>query len=308
MKLLSARFPDQPNFADWRIYDHCAVVTRLYSVFAAFVEDVLEEWLSFLSRLTAKYEDLNERIRDQHRDGVGRLLSQLQRRRYRTLTAAQVIGGLHQALNGAEAYELLPQAYFAHDRNYSPEMLAAVFLNAGVDNVTQWMDGHRLVRYFIVNVRVDSTTFEAELKNFLEYRNDAAHGRVDNFLGTEALLQFADFVEAVSGALVERLLEEFCKLRDRRGETVDCGVITEVFTKAGAVVAQIASVSIRTGEAIILRGERFCRFATVQSLQLNDVDVEIVNAETITEVGLRLGQDVREGLRLCKVPIQAGSG
>jgi hypothetical protein len=268
-KQLGAYFADRPNLADWRIYDHCAAVTRLYSVFAGFVEDVLEEWLQFLSRLTPKYEELEGRVRNQHRDGVGRLLSQLERKRYETLTATQVINGLHQGLNGNDVYELLPEAYFAHDRNYGPEVFATVFRNAGVNKVTEWIDGHRLVRSFIVNVRGDSTTFEAELRNFLEYRNDAAHGRIDTFLGTQALLQFADFIEAVSAALVECLLEELWKLREKRGETVVCGAITEVFKKAGVVVAQIAGTSVRTGEVIVLRGERFCRLATVESVQID---------------------------------------
>lgn len=256
-KRLGAAFTDRPDLTYWRIYDHCASVTRLYSVFAAFIEDVLEEWLSLLSQLTPKYEDLDARIRNQHRDGVGVLLSHLERKRYRSLTANQVISGLFQGLNGAATYELLPEAYFSHERNYGPAVLAAVFLNAGVDNLMQWMDGHRLIRGFIVNARGDSTTFEAELRNFLEYRNDAAHGRVDNFLGTEALLQMADFVEVVSAALIERLIEELCRLRERRGETVECGTITEVFARARAVVAQIASTRFERAKRLFCEASAF---------------------------------------------------
>lgn len=305
-KRLSAYLPARPELSDWRIYDHCASVTRLYSVFAALVEDLLEEWLVFLSQLTPRYQDLEQRIRDQHRDGVGRILAQLQHKRYRALTAAQVISGLHHGLTSLEPYELLPEAYFSHDRNYGPAVVDYVFRSAGVDSVTQWVSGHRFVRDFIANVRGDATTFEAELKNFLEYRNDAAHGRVDAFLGTEALLQVAEFIGAASAALVERMLEASCKLRETRGQAMEYGTITEVFPKAHAVVATISHASVRIGDTLMLRGERFCRVATVTSIQINGAHVEVANGGETEEVGLALGDDVRKGLRLCKYPILAG--
>jgi hypothetical protein len=299
-KRLQTRLPSPPELPDWRIYDHCAALTRLYSVFAAFVEDLLEEWLLFLSRSTPKYQDLEERVRNQHRDGVGRILLQIQHKRYRALTTAQIISGLHNGLNDGNPYELLPQAYFSHDRNYGPEILETIFRGAGVDRITQWFDRHRFVRSFIVNIKGDSTTYDAELKNFLEYRNDAAHGRVDNFLGTEALLQTTDFIGAIIGALVERILEASCKLREERGETLDCGSITEVFTKAHAVVVKVANVTLRKGEPLILRGECFCRLSTINSIQIDGNDVEAASSGNATEVGLALGDDVRKGLRLCK--------
>jgi hypothetical protein len=51
---------DIPELTDWRVYHHCAVVTRLYAIYETFVEDLIEDWLILLPSLYSNYSELNE--------------------------------------------------------------------------------------------------------------------------------------------------------------------------------------------------------------------------------------------------------
>ncbi|MBS9393040.1 MAG: hypothetical protein HEQ29_07725 [Dolichospermum sp. LBC05a] len=91
---------DIPELTDWRVYDHCAVVTRLYAIYETFVEDLIEDWLILLPSLYSNYSELNETIRKTHQSGVGRLLQEILKEdnhRYKNLSTQQVMYGL---LNG----------------------------------------------------------------------------------------------------------------------------------------------------------------------------------------------------------------
>jgi MAE_28990/MAE_18760-like HEPN len=47
-----------PSELEWQVYDHCAVVTRLYAIYERFVEDLIAEWLELLPDIVTKYSDL----------------------------------------------------------------------------------------------------------------------------------------------------------------------------------------------------------------------------------------------------------
>jgi hypothetical protein len=40
---LSNLLQDIPKATEWRIYDHCAVVTRLYAIYERFVEELISD-------------------------------------------------------------------------------------------------------------------------------------------------------------------------------------------------------------------------------------------------------------------------
>jgi hypothetical protein len=85
---------DIPELTDWRVYDHCAVVTRLYAIYETFVEDLIEDWLILLPSLYSNYSELNETIRKTHQSGVGRLLQEILKEdnhRYKNLSTQQVM-------------------------------------------------------------------------------------------------------------------------------------------------------------------------------------------------------------------------
>ncbi|MFN6156572.1 MAG: MAE_28990/MAE_18760 family HEPN-like nuclease [Dolichospermum sp.] len=77
--VLTNLFQDIPELTEGRVYDHCAVVTRLYAIYETFVEDLIRDWLISLPELYPNYLNLEESIRNTHQIGVGRLLVELKK-------------------------------------------------------------------------------------------------------------------------------------------------------------------------------------------------------------------------------------
>lgn len=191
-ELFTTLIQDIPRAREWRVYEHCSVVTRLYAIYERFVEDLATDWIQQLPKLFSRYSDLEERVRDTHQMGVGQLLLNLKKNRFRHLSLDRVVRGLFRGVTDEDKYELLPDAFLLHEQNLRKEVLEKLFADAGIPNTWKWVEKHRFVKN-IENI---------ELDELINYRNDAAHGApIDNFLGSEALLELCDFVESLCQAL-----------------------------------------------------------------------------------------------------------
>jgi hypothetical protein len=192
-----------PGVTDWRVYDHCAVVTRLYAIYERFVENLITDWVRLLPSIFPRYVDLEETIQNTHRMGVGRLLCDLKKNRFEHLSIDQVVQGLFRGVTGEEEYALLPDAFLLHEQNLRKGVLEQLLAGAGIQNAWAWVEKHRAVKHFL-EVRVSENTAEGELNELITYRNEAAHGAViDNFLGSNALLELCEFIETLCQALAE---------------------------------------------------------------------------------------------------------
>ncbi|MGK7877532.1 MAG: MAE_28990/MAE_18760 family HEPN-like nuclease [Xenococcaceae cyanobacterium] len=196
---LTALMWSVPSAADWRVYDHCAVITRLYAIYEGFIEDLVRDWIMCLPNIFPRYSDLAEKIRGTHQIGVANLLLELKKKKHRFehLSVEKVVRGLFLGVSGSEdKYELVPDAFLLHDQNLWKEALEKLFADAGIPDAWNWVKEHRDVKHFVKEVLANEKTAEGELKELIGYRNEAAHGAViDNVLGSSTLLEFCNFVE-----------------------------------------------------------------------------------------------------------------
>lgn len=291
-----------PSEREWQVYDHCAVVTRLYAIYERFVEDLIAEWLELLPGIVTKYSDLEERIKDTHQIGVGRLLLDLKKKRFEHLSLNEVIQGLFNGVTGKKKYKLIPDAFLLHEQNLRREVLEKLFADAGISNAWGWVDKHRKVKQFIEEVRGSQNTAEGELNELITYRNDAAHGSiVDDILGTEKLLELGDFVEALCQALAELVTFQVISRQTAIGKAKEIGQITEWFKKHKAGVGKVKEITLSVGRKLFLVNEAssYCRFATIESIMINDISKKRVVITSEQEVGLKFFDiDAKKGLRL----------
>ena len=289
-----------PEARNWRIYDHCAVVTRLYAIYERFVEDLIREWIQLLPDLFPVYADLEERICNTHRIGVARLLLDITKNRFGHLSVEQVIRGLfHGASGTGEKYELLPDAFLLHEQNLRREALEKMFADAGIGNAWTWVEMHRKIKHFVEEVRGSENTAEGELNELIGYRNDAAHGAfIDTILSSNALLELCDFVEALCQALAELVTCKIIKQQTSTGQAQEIGRITEWFKKSQAAVAKVEEMTLLVGTSVFLVGEAYCQLARIQSIRINDADQQTVQTISGMEVGLKFDVEARNKLRL----------
>lgn len=291
-----------PSKDEWRIYDRSAVVTRLYAIYERFVEDLISDWLRLMPDLVPRYSDLGKKIKNTHREGIGRLLIHIKKNRFKHLSVDKVVQGLSCGITDTGKYELLPDAFLLHQQNLRKEVLETVFKNAGIDEAWKWVINHKEIKHFVEEVRGSQNTAEGELKQLVDYRNKAAHGSTDQILGTQELLDLGDFVEALCKSLADLVTYNIILLQSDRVLVREIGKITEWFKKPQAGVAKVKEVTLTVEERVFLllvnNKLSYGYSAKIESIKLNDIfhnQVEITSEE---EVGLKFDRDARIGLTI----------
>ncbi|MEA5555293.1 MAE_28990/MAE_18760 family HEPN-like nuclease [Nodularia spumigena CH309] len=304
--VLNELLQDIPKAREWRIYDQCAVLTRLYAIYERFVEELISDWLILLPGLYPCYSDLEKTIRTTHQLGVGRLLTELNKSRYERLTVKKVMQGLFDGTTGEKKYELLPDAFLIHEQNLRRETLERLCANAGISNAWAWVEKHRSIKYFLEEIRGDQNSAEGELNEFISYRNDAAHGFPDEVLGASTLLELCDFVDALSQALAELVTYQVIKRKESIGQIREIGKITEWFKKSNAGVAKVGEIKLSVGNNLFLVSEQTscCYLVAINSIQIDGISVNDLQTTTGMEVGLKFDLSAKEGLRLYQLEFE----
>ena len=285
---------------EWRLYDHCSVVMRLYAIYESFVKKLITDWLQRLPDLVSSYDDLGEKFHNTHQDNIGRLLRDLNKDRFQHLTNRQVVEGLYLAVTGAK-YELLPDAFLFHDQNLRKDTLQKLLADAGiVEDAWKWIVEYREIKIFVEEIRQNENSAEGELKQLVDYRNQAAHGFVDQVLGTDELLYLCDFVEALCKALAELVVYQIILKKTSLGQARNVGQITEWYKKSNAAVAKVRKITLTVGSSLFLINENcsYCSYAKIESIMINDAPKINVEISDEIEVGLKFDVDVRKGLAL----------
>jgi hypothetical protein len=135
---------------------------------------------------------------------------------------------------------------------------------------------------------------ESELKNFIQLRNDAAHGALSELVGSEALLRQCDLVSALIEALSAYLHRHVVLWRYDTGKVRFVGHVTEVFDVRRAFIVPLqpgASLAVR--QNVHLVGQWSCAEASIESVRIDDQDADGVGA---------FGQEIEIGIVASALP------
>lgn len=289
---------DAADVTSWRVIDHCAAITRIYALFESFVLQILREYLVFLSgqyTLTALGDDFKAR----YTRGVGQILLDQAKHRYQNLDIASIIGSAHDAVADRAGYQLQPEALLRTEQNLRMAELQRLFGQCGLTGVEPWVTSHVAIEEFFAAQSRLSETAASELRQIVDYRNEAAHGDVDEVLGAEVLVEFTQFFEALCRSIVDFIQYDTLRRAKEVGRATVVGVISERF-RNDVVVAKIKDSTLSIGDMLYVFGKGLTMVGEVRSIQLNDIDVPTAIVEDETEVGLRLGVRAKVGCELLR--------
>jgi len=295
---------DIPSEREWRVYDHCAAVTRLYAIYEGFVEELITNWVQVLPEMFPLYSDLKDEIRDTHQIGVGKLLLELKKKknRFQHLSVEKVVRGLLRAVTDEETYELVSDAFLLHEGNLRKKAIEQLFSGAGIPNTWVWVDNHRAIKYFVENVRARENTAEGELEQLVEYRNEAAHRAIiDEILGEAELLDLCNFVEALCKSLAELVTSKIIERQILIGKAKEIGNIRQWLDNIRVARARVKEIKLSVGTKLFLRKESssYCCLATIESIKIDEITKNEVEITEERDVHLQLDIfDAKKGLSL----------
>jgi HEPN superfamily protein len=287
----------------WRVFSHCASVTRLYALYEGFVYELVSAWLEVIPSLYPSYARLPEAIINQHRVGVGVLLQKFGGGfRNEELTELRIVQPLYSGLSGQQEFSLISEAFFTDLRNLRHEELCALFRRVSLDNLGGWLGSHADLRAMC---DAAGTTVIGRLKELIEFRNEASHARqeIDETLGASALEEFAEFIQVLCGALHEFVMARYLDVLQESGRLELLGRITEYLPRPdAAILTTTGDVEVSVGDAVIARGPRTNIATTIVSLQDHDEPVQALMAVAGYELGVKFDPTVvRTGAYIYRV-------
>lgn len=292
-------FGGAADATNWKVIDHCAAITRTYALFESFVQQILREYLSFLSG-TYAFSALGASFRTKYSRGIGQLLVDQDKQRYQGLDLAGVISAANDAMTDKVGYQLQPEALLRAEQNLRMAELQRLFSQCGLSNLESWIARHPAVSEFFAAQSRLSETAASELKQIVDYRNEAAHGDVDEVLGTDVLIEFTHFFEVLCRSILDFIQYDTLRRAKELGRLEIVGVITERL-RDDIVVARVANSTLSIGDELYVFGKGLTMTAKLQSIQRDDVDMQAVTIVDEAEVGLRIGVRAKIGCELVRL-------
>lgn len=297
-----------PQLVQWRIYDHCAAITRLYAVYEQFVADIVAEWLGMLPTLYEQYTDLPDTVRVGHRVGVASILGKIPGARYRHLSEDGVLRGIYNGVTGSGAYELLVDAFLIDEQNLRAEVLIKLFSRIGVPDAWRWVCQHGDVDRFLGEVRGYSNTAESELGSFVFYRNVAAHGDVSDILSVDELGKVAQFLVCTCNALSELLMKSAVDRLSVLGRTRRVGRVIREFRDCVVGARIEPGASIQAGDEVVILRDRSCFKVRIESIEVDHTPYGLFHATEASDVGIKFAGKARVGSDIVLVQDRLATG
>ena len=290
---------EAPDTVSWKILDHCIVVLRTYALFETFVVQLLREYLSFLSK-SYKLSELGNKFVGKYTRGIGQILIDQDKARYENLDVSALVANAMAALSNGDSYEIQPEAMLRTEQNLRMDELQRLFGHCGLQEFENWVTNHVAVRGFFAAQSRLSETAATELKQIVDYRNEAAHGDVDQVLGTEILLEVTEFFESLLQSITDFVQHDILRRAKELGTAQVLGVVSECF-RDDIVVAKITNARLKVGDIVYILGRRITMIGEIKSIQLDGVDHLDAEIATQREVGLRLGVSPSKGCELIRL-------
>ena len=263
----------------FRAFAVSACVTRLYAVYENFVESIIGDYLDSLPELVP-FADLPDGVRKEYRIGFSSVLSKLDQARYSNLNHANMVQWYSQAITGDAKYKFVVQAFTRHDDNLRLSAVAAMAARVGLLDLRGWLAAHPSILGLYEDQNSVYERLEAELKDFVQMRNDAAHGSaLDDLMGKEILHRYCELISALISGISSYLHKELLSKKQDCGKMALLGTITEVLRgpRAGILTLNRES-SLTVGTKIHMVGQNFCYSEVVKSLQVDDQSIESISA------------------------------
>jgi hypothetical protein len=295
-KLLSVA----PDRLEWRLIDHCSAVTRIYAIYEQFAHEMIREHLSLVQKLLP-YKNLSDELKATHRRGMSTILEKKDGPRYGHLNLLDLIREYNNALT-EQPYALEPVAFLLQEQNLRLPELNRLFAGCGISDISTWIESSQPITQFFAQGGRLGGNAEHELRELINYRNDAAHGSIEisDLPGIDFLREFCDFTLAMCEAMAEKLLLESTNRLIDAGKASVCGKAKECLKDGEVIIIKVVG-KLAVGDEVVFQGKNYCLLAKVTSLQIDNAPQESVELIGDTEVGIGLSSKCPKNARVIRL-------
>jgi L-rhamnose mutarotase len=278
---------DRASIIDYKIYTASSCVTRLYAIFENYVESLISDYLDYTSELV-RFRNLPEKLKSEYRLGISHILSRSDYIRYSHLNYENIISWYNEALNNKKNYKFVTEALTRHEQNLRLSVIENILQRIQLESIQPWLANNNYIKELYPSGGSAYEQLNSELNNFIQTRNDAAHGVFVNIEGLDILERYCDLIKALSLALSSYLNKTLIE-NSKNKRFTKIGKVTETFPRNSAfIVPTKKGVSIQKECQLTFIGEYFCYSQTLESIQINSENIDgITTISSSFEIGMK---------------------
>ena len=186
----------------------CGAVVLLTGYFEAFLKDLVRRYIEDLSASGIAFTGLPEKIRNQHFEGGGKVLSKAvefarkgKPAPFGNATPQDIVARLHSASNAGGNYEIVWEAFADTQANPGPDVVKDIAQGLGLKDFWREVANHSGDP-----TRWSDSALKTKLGDLIAKRNACAHtGTVSPIPTAPDILDFADMLQAIGTGFVTAL-------------------------------------------------------------------------------------------------------
>ena len=292
-----------------RRFDYAAFVVALYASFEKFIENLIVAYVR-LETGRVEYAALPPKLVKKHISRTAEILSRgrLGEGRYASLRELDVVKNLFECLSGATPYTLNEAAVVAHDFNLHRGEIDTLFAAVGIDKVCDrarrvdaLLDWYCAAKELdaVPQDEVPAATVEERLKDVVERRNQVAHrgGNPVDLLGADAMGDTLNFIEAFSKSVFALVVGRYLKDHHATpGQGIELSQRRDdgPYMSGTVVVVEKPTQRLFVGQPVfVIVDPTFARWGRIQSMRVDDTDVQAVEPDAPAASGIGIGLDFK---------------
>ncbi|RYY47494.1 MAG: hypothetical protein EOO06_12375 [Chitinophagaceae bacterium] len=281
-----------------RVYAVSACVTRLYAIYERFVETIISDYLDALAECVP-FVALSDGFKAEYRMGISIVLSKLDHARYAHLNPENVIEWYHQAMSNVSPYRFVNEALIRHDQNLRLNIVEELLKRIQIGDVKSWISKHPQVKALYPGASSVHEQFESEVKDFVQLRNDAAHGTLDDLEGVDNLLRLCDVVHALVLSIGSFFRKSILGHFVSSSKVLPLGRVIDSFSN-GAFVAKLGrAVTVDKVKGLYILSNSNCLVQKIDSMMFYGVGIAKITTKVEgVEVGLKCAELAKKGSKL----------
>jgi hypothetical protein len=277
-----------------KVYSVSSCVTRLYAIYERFVETAVSDYLDALSDC-ASFESLSAGFKNEYRMGISHILSKIDQGRYDHLNHEEVVKWYYGAITNGQPYRFVTDALTRHEENLRIQAVENILNKIQLTDLGRWLAVHPKLKELYPDELSFYPQLEAEVRSFVQLRNDASHGTLEDLEGRDNLIRLCDLTNNLIVAIAAYLRKSLIIQLEQAGKIKKIGAITESFTNGAFVFKAKNGVSVKVGSTIYILAKANCQPETINSIMINDASVqEITSSSDDFEIGLKCNSTVKK--------------
>lgn len=276
----------------------------MYGTLEKFIEIWIKEYLDILSNIVPEYNQIDEKIREQHFELSLKLISTITSResaKHKHLSKEQVLRKLNSCIENPSDYKFNTEAFVLLSGNLKHNKIVELFKPLNIDLNGKLKINQTFIQYCqekrqiknLANLQADF--LYEKINDLVERRNEISHGSevIENILSHSVLEDYTQFLENYCQAIFEILTEEVVKHESvHKFQKIEN--VIDVFNHK-ILAFKIENYELKVGDVIIMETAegRFFK-KTILEIQLDNKSYPQITIKNKTKVAVRVKPTIKK--------------